>query len=185
MLEQETASIIKFVLDASENPNPYYYRVPQSFRYPAAYFPTPDISTRGETFRTYAEGYAWYIKFFGKATEEAYRRAALALTAIKQARNLIPLIGADGNPVGSGIRMKDPSLDTVDDGAVQLKLEWDSRRPYGDPDVLKMQAYHIEGWSDPDIYLEREIPAALIAEAEASLADYPDPENAGEYPPEE
>ena len=183
MLEQETASIIKFVLDNSQNPNPYYYRVPQDFRYPAAYFPTPEITTDGETFRTYAASYTWFIKFFGKATEEAYKMAFLALTAIKEARNLIPLIGEDGNPSGGGIRIKDPSLNTVDDGAVQLKLDWDSRRPYGDPDVQKMQIYHIEGWNNPDIYLEREISAATVAEVIGHLSDYPDPEKAGQHPP--
>jgi hypothetical protein len=184
LLEQETASIIKFVLDNSDNPNPYYYRVPQSFFYPAAYFPTPEINTRGETFRTYAASYTWFIKFFGKTTEAAYERALLALAAIKRARNLIPLIGADGNPTGDGIRAKDPSLNTIDDGAVQLKIEWDSRRPYDDRDCLKMQTYRIEGWSRPDIYLEREIPAAALAEAERYIADCPDPERAGEYPSE-
>ena len=183
MLEQETASIIKFVLDHSNNPNPYYYRVPQSFRYPAAYFPIPMITSRGETFNTYAAEFSWFIKFFGNPAEDAYERAFLALTAIKEMRNLIPLIGEDGEPSGSGIRIKDPSLNTVDDGAVQLKLEWDSRRPYYAPQSQKMRIYHIEGWSNPDIYLERLVPSETIAELSKFLSEFPDPEKAGQHPP--
>ena len=143
MLEQETASIIKFVLDHSNNPYPYYYRVPQSFRFPAAYFPVPMLTSRGETFLTYAAEYTWFIKFFGNPAEDAYERAFLTLTAIKEMRNLIPLIGADGEPSGGGIRIKDPSFNMVDDGAVQLKLEWDSRRLYHAESPDKTQVFDI------------------------------------------
>ena len=47
MLEQEMASIIKFVLDRAGGPSPYYWNVPRHFCVPAAYFPTPEIDTGG------------------------------------------------------------------------------------------------------------------------------------------
>ena len=36
MLEQDMASIIKFVLENAENPAPYYWNVPENFMVPAA-----------------------------------------------------------------------------------------------------------------------------------------------------
>ena len=53
MLEQEMASIIKYVLDRAGGPSPYYWNVPRHFSIPAAYFPTPELDTGGETFLTY------------------------------------------------------------------------------------------------------------------------------------
>ena len=71
MLEQEMASIIKFVLDNAQGPSPYYWNVPQHFCVPAAYFPTPEIDTGGETFLTYYMDYIWYIKLFHKTGQGA------------------------------------------------------------------------------------------------------------------
>lgn len=168
MLEQEIASVIKFTLDRAENPHPYYYKVPQSFAVPAAYFPTPEIDTRGETFATYAMSYTWFIKFFHKNTQASYAMALLVLTALKGNRNLVPIIDTAGKPTGKNIRIKDPSLSTIEDGAVQLKITWDSRRPYDSVEATKMQTYHIEGWDKAEIYAEKIIPAAL----EAALEKY-------------
>lgn len=130
MLEQELASIIKFVLESSGNPSPFYWKVPEKFRYPAVYFPQPEITSGGETFRTYRLEYAWYIVFFGKTDEEAHTLARATLEAIRRKRNLIPLINEDGSEEKRGIRLDDPSCKRIDNGAVQLTLTWASRRPY-------------------------------------------------------
>lgn len=92
MLEQEMASIIKFVLDNAQGPSPYYWNVPQHFCVPAAYFPTPEIDTGGETFLTYYMDYVWYIKLFHKTGQGAYSLGFSVITALKAARNLVPLI---------------------------------------------------------------------------------------------
>lgn len=144
MLEQEIASIIKFVLEAAGNPTPYYWNVPESFVTPAAYFPTPEIVSDGETFLTYRLEYALYVKFFNRTTEEAYPLALATVAAIRGARNLIPLIDTDGEKTGSGIRLKDPTLKPLDDGAVQVGLEWVSRRLYNYEEVAKMQTYDLD-----------------------------------------
>ncbi|MCX4265958.1 MAG: hypothetical protein OSJ64_03975, partial [Firmicutes bacterium] len=60
MLEQELASIMKYLLDTADNPSPYYWQVPQNFVVPAIYFPIPEIVSGGETFLTYKLDYAWY-----------------------------------------------------------------------------------------------------------------------------
>lgn len=182
MLEQEIASIIKFTLDAAGNPSPYYYRVPQDFVVPAAYFPTPEITTGGETFRTYSMDYVWYIKFFAETTRAAYDLGLKALTAIRGKRNLIPLINQQGDPAGGGLRVNDPDLKTLDDGTAQLQISWRSRRPYDDEEAQKMVTYEVEGWRNPDVYTERIIPIAVANALENYAINHPAARETGEYP---
>lgn len=133
MLEQEMASIIKFVLDKAGGPSPYYWNVPQNFSVPAAFFPTPEIDTGGETFLTYYMDYVWFIKLFHKTGQGAYSLGYEAMAAMRAARNMIPLIAEDGSEVaGSWVRINDPQLKVLDDGAAQLTISWRSRKPYRD-----------------------------------------------------
>lgn len=162
MIEQETASIIKYVLDSADNPAPYYHNVPESFVFPATYFPVPEILTRGETLRTYACEFDWYIKFFHKTTQEAYQLAYRAMTEIVANRRLVPLIKLDGSLEKTGLRIIDPSVKAVDDGAAQLYVRWTSRRPYNDPEYIKMVIYHTnEDWLKERRYQEPQLPAGF------------------------
>lgn len=183
MLEQEIASIIKFTLDTAGNPAPYYSEVKEDFVVPSCYFPPPEIDTDGETFSTYRLRYSWRIKFFHNTTEGAYAMAQRVLLALKGARNLVPLIGTDGEPTGEKLRLNDPAIKKVDSGAYQLIAEWDSRRPYNDPEYLLMQTYEINGWKNPDIYLERKFTAEVLAQVRSYVNNYPTEEKAGTYPP--
>jgi len=64
MLEQELASIIAFLLKALGEVYPYYHTMPQSFKVPAIYFPSPEINTGADTLESFTVEYAWYIKIF-------------------------------------------------------------------------------------------------------------------------
>lgn len=133
MLEQEMASIIKFVLTCARELSPYYWNVPENFVVPSVYFPPPEIDTDGETFCTYAMDFSWYIKLFHQTAQEAYSIGNIVLMRIRAARNLIPLITEDGKEIrGSWVRVEDPKLKVLDDGAAQLTISWRSRRPYND-----------------------------------------------------
>ena len=185
MLEQELASIIKFTLDRANNPSPYYYKVPQHFAFPAAYFPTPEIVTGGETFLTYRMEYAWYIKLFHKTSEGAYALGLSVLTAIKENRNLIPLINQQGEREKGSIRLDDPKLKVLDDGAAQLTLSWVSRRPYATEETVKMQSYEVEGWNNPDLYISKVIPTAFAEAIEQYAVTLPTPpQETGKVPGE-
>jgi len=146
MLEQEIASIIKYTLEKAGNPSPYYDEVPEGFLVPAVYFPVPEISSRGDTFASYAFSYTWFIKFFHIDTPTAHAIGVGVLTALQRDRNLIPLIGDDGEKIGKNFRIKDPSYKKVDSasGVVQLQLSWDSVRPYDDTKSQKMMDYSLE-----------------------------------------
>lgn len=133
MLEQEMASIIRFVLDRAGSPAAYYWNVPQHFSVPSVYFPTPEVVTSGETFLTYGVDYAWYIVLFHKTGQQAYSMGFDVVTATRKARNLIPLISPDGSVLeDSWVRIDDPKLKVLDDGAAQLTINWRCRKPYSD-----------------------------------------------------
>ena len=178
-LEQEIASIMRFALALAGNPQPYYYNVPEDFHVPAMFFPVPEISSDGETFETYGLDYSWYINVFHSTTEEAYKIANDVLNGIRGARNLIPLIKADGTKDTGGVRIKDPRLRKVEDGAVQLVIEWRSRKPYNDPAAIKMQSYVIENWYEQDT-----VEAAFRAAIENANDGNPHNEQTGEGPGE-
>lgn len=133
MLEQETASIIQFITEKSGDPSPYYWSVPEHFEVPAVYYPVPEVETDGETFLTYGLDYVMYVKFFHTTREKAYALAYTAAMAIREARNLIPLMGEDGSEAaGSWVRVDDPKFKALDGEAAQLTVSWRSRKPYKD-----------------------------------------------------
>lgn len=168
MLEQDIASIIKFTLDKAGNPAPYYWKVPKSFAVPSVYFPTPEIDTGADTLSTYSMNYVWGIIFFHKTSESAYQRALRVLTAIRARRNMIAVIDIDGNETKEILRINDPKLKSLDNGAVQLEITWTSRRPYDAEESEKAQAYHIQQWGKPELYESKVIDAAM----EAALSKY-------------
>lgn len=168
VLEQDIASIIKFTLDKAGNPAPYYWKVPKSFAVPSVYFPTPEIDTGGDTLSTYSMNYVWGIIFFHKTSESAYQRALRVLTAIRARRNMIAVIDIDGNETKEILRVNDPKLKPLDNGAVQLEITWTSRRPYDAEESEKAQAYHIQQWGKPELYESKVIDAAM----EAALSKY-------------
>lgn len=169
MLEQEIASIIKFVLDSAGNPTPYYYNIPQSFQVPAAYFPRPEITTGGDTLASYEATYSLYVNFFDRTTEKAYDRAYMAFDAILRRRNLIPLIDTQGNLLRKGVRLKDPSLRATAECVAQLVLEFVSRRPYDVKEAEKMQTFEA-------VFKQKPYESVYITEAmEKALEEYLEP----------
>lgn len=138
-LEQEVASVIAMAQRVAGDIGYYYWNLPESFRYPALFFPQPEITTNGDTFHSYASEYAWYIKVFAQTTERAHAIALSILTALKRARNYVPLIDEEGKLTGEKLRLKDPSLKGVDAGVEQITIEWTSRRPYDEPQPPKVQ----------------------------------------------
>lgn len=149
MLEQEIASLIKHVLANAGNPAPYYDEVPEGFIVPAAYFPQPEITSDGDTLLTYALSYTWFVKLFHSDGPSAYALGLSVLTALQDAKNIVPLIGLNGAYTGRGFRLKDPSLKRLDGspGVAQLTLSWNSPRPYRDAKAQKMMTYDLNMYS--------------------------------------
>jgi len=173
VLEQELASIMKFILDATDSPAPYYHTIPENFLVPSVYFPTPEITSDGETFLTYRLDYVWYISFFHSTTQDAYSMALKALTAIKESRNLIPLISDTGATTGKWLRIRDPELKKVADGAYRLVIEFASRRPYRKQSAEYAQSFTVNQSIKPNYIITREISVALDTAIEQYLSDLP------------
>lgn len=142
-LEQEVASIIAAMQSVAGDIGYYYWNLPQSFQYPALFFPQPEITTSGDTFRSYASDYSWYVKVFAQTKEQAHSIALSILTALKRKRNYVPLINEDGTLAGKKLRLQDPSLKGLDEGVEQLVIQWTSRRPYDIPDVELMRKFKL------------------------------------------
>lgn len=140
---------MRFVFDNSTGATPYYDKLPEGFLVPAIYFPAPEIETRGDTFSTYAIEYSWYIKVFHVNQRSAHELALSILTAIRAARNLIPLIDEAGAAIGKGFRLDDPELKNLNEtpNAVQIALYWKSPRYYNDAQAQKMMVYGLDMYS--------------------------------------
>ena len=56
-LEQEIASVIRFILDSLPGITPYYWDIPEGFVVPSVFFPQPELTPLGDTFASYAVEY--------------------------------------------------------------------------------------------------------------------------------
>lgn len=152
MIEQEMASVIHFLLKAAGNPTPYYWDIPQGFMVPAMYFPRPVIMTGPDTLETYYMDQTMYVKVFAKNTEQAMDIGRQTVRQVRQAKNLIPLIGKDGNALTEEfgksrdyVRLQDPELSSSDECTCRMIIRWRSREPYNHIDVQKMMRFYVHG----------------------------------------
>lgn len=145
-MEQELASIAKFILNAvGSNVYPYYRELPEDFRVPAVYFPVPDITTGNDTFDTYRADYLWLVTFTCSNQQDAYQLGLTALTAIKKSRNLVPLLNASGNQIGKRyFRLDSPQLKAADGNTVTLKLRFTIRKSYDEKRGEKVMFFNVD-----------------------------------------
>ena len=133
-MEQEVGSTARYILTAVGNSvHPYYRNLPESFQYPAVYFPVPEVSTRNATFDTYFSDYILSVTFFHSSKQEAYELALTALTAIKQHRNLVPLLDSTGKQIGNRyLRLDNPKIHCTSENTATLVIQFTTRKPYTD-----------------------------------------------------
>lgn len=149
MIDQEPASIIRFILAAIPEAAPHYFDTPKDFAVPAVYFPAPTFTAGGDTFLTYAFDYTWNVEIFHKTTEDAIALARRAADAIMANRRLVPLVDEAGELTGKGLRLHDPKVGKSGMLVANLTLGWASRRPYHAEDTQKMMSY-ILNINDPE-----------------------------------
>lgn len=132
ILEPERGSIIRFILDKAGLQNYYTDVLPNTFAYPSAYFPTPELKSEHSTLSTYVIHYRMPVRFFAANNQSAYDYALAAATALIAGRNHIPLINADGTESGIGFRVKQSEVEKIDTGVYGFNIEWDSVRLFDD-----------------------------------------------------
>lgn len=145
MLEKEVASIVRFVLDSTEDLMPYYHNIPESFAVPSVFFPSPEISFRPDTFSAYSGEYTMFAVFFHSSTELAYQIALLVSRRINDVRRLIPEIDYDGKRTGGYIRIENTQLKKADECAYQLQIDWISRYPYTPDEGELIRNFYLNG----------------------------------------
>lgn len=146
MIDQEIASIIKFVLGAApQGVAPYYYRMREDFAVPGIFFPPPEFEAQGDTLASYKFDFAWYIPIFAKDDAGAYAIAHAVANTLMARRRLVPIIDEAGEATGKGLRLDDPEAEIIDregvGGTAQLTLRWSSRRPYDAVEAQKMMEF--------------------------------------------
>lgn len=172
MLDQELASIARFVYDNIGIKSVHYGEMPENFKTPSVYFPVPEVITRGDTTTTYAIMYSWFIKVFDISSNRAYGRTFNVLNQLKQNRNMIPIINPDGTAQDKKFRIKDPRISKLETGAMQLQIDWDSVRTYTKAQSEKARRFYVEGWREPDIYLTTEVEVAFSNVITPTLFEY-------------
>lgn len=130
MLDQELASIIHTVLEAANNPTPYYQNVPEGFDVPSVFFPVPEKFAGSSSLSSYEISYMWFIKFYASESADAFIMASNVLEHIVSRRNAIPLYNTDGTLTGKSMRIDFPRIRKIEDGVIQMQIEWNSIRPY-------------------------------------------------------
>ena len=144
-MEQEVGSTANFILKAVGNGvHPYYRNLPESFHYPAIYFPVPEVTTKADTFDNYRSDYSLYVTFFHSSKQEAYELALTALTAIKQKRNLVPLLDSSGQQIGKrSLRLDDPEIRCTAENTAVLVIRFTTRKPYVDVRGPVSKSYNV------------------------------------------
>lgn len=142
VLEQETASIIRFILDQADPITPYYESIPESFFVPAVYFPSPEIAGGNDTLNSYSLTYSWFITFHHSTSEDAFELARRVLSALKGHRNIVSLISEAGLPLKRGLRIESAEVKVIDTGVAQLSLTFISRRDYDEEN----ESVQMTGW---------------------------------------
>ena len=136
------------------NPTPYYNEIKENFIVPSIYFPLPEIVSGGDTLSTYLLRYSFDIKCFHHSTEKAYELGLKPFIALKNMRNVVPLIGNNGEDTGKFLRIDDPKFSKLDTGVYRIKIEWDSRRPYCVEQFTYAQIFEHNLWMKSDLYKE-------------------------------
>ncbi len=171
MLEQELASIIHTVLAAAGEVTPYYHKQAKDFMVPSIYFPVPDKFSGSNSLSSYEISFMWLIKVYASDTMSAYEIASNVLEDIVSHRNLIPLYNMDGSLTGKSLRVNFPKLRKIEEGIVQIQIEWSCIRSYYQETAVKMAEFKTS--YNGIILVEHDIGLALQIAVEKYLVDYP------------
>ena len=132
MLEQEVASIISYILDRSKLEHYYVDTIPESFSYPAVYFPAPELDTSYSTLSAYSVYYRMAVRFFDVKNQSAYHLAQKVINALIAERNRIPLLDIYGSKIGAFFKVNRTDVKRIDIGVYGFNIEWESIRKFDD-----------------------------------------------------
>lgn len=128
-MNSETGSIMAFLY--SRWPVPIYEReLPDQFQVPSLYVPSPSVFEETDTVSTFKKTYSLNVKLFHHDSVQALDEADRLADAIREARNMVPLLSEPGEKTGDMVRISRIETRVGDRGEAVMVIRWSSRYYY-------------------------------------------------------
>lgn len=98
-MNSETGSIMAFLYSRWSVPI-YERELPDHFQVPSLYVPPPSVFEETDTVSTFKKTYSLNVKLFHLDSVQALDEADRLADAIREARNMIPLLSESGEKTG-------------------------------------------------------------------------------------
>ncbi|AFI27919.1 MULTISPECIES: phage tail terminator family protein [unclassified Bacillus (in: firmicutes)] len=128
-MNSETGSIMAFLY--SQWSVPIYEReLPDHFQVPSLYVPSPSVFEETDTVSTFKKTYSLNVKLFHHDSVQALDEADRLADAIREARNMVPLLSESGEKTGDMVRVTRIETRVGDRGEAVMVIKWSSRYYY-------------------------------------------------------
>ncbi|ASB60539.1 phage portal protein [Bacillus sp. A053] len=128
-MNSETGSIMAFLY--SQWSVPIYEReLPDHFQVPSLYVPSPSVFEETDTVSTFKKTYSLNVKLFHHDSVQALDEADRLADAIREARNMVPLLSESGEKTGDMVRVTRIETRVGDRGEAVMVIRWSSRYYY-------------------------------------------------------
>ncbi|MGN2620259.1 phage tail terminator family protein [Bacillus stercoris] len=128
-MNSETGSIMAFLY--SQWSVPIYEReLPDHFQVPSLYVPSPSVFEETDTVSTFKKTYSLNVKLFHHDSVQALDEADRLADAIREARNMVPLLSESGEKTGDMVRVTRIETRVGDRGEAVVVIRWSSRYYY-------------------------------------------------------
>lgn len=121
-IEQELASIVRFVEESTGGIEKIFERIPEDFPIPSVFFPVPELSARKVSMQTMRTTLTWYVKFFASNDMGAYTLASTVESLILYRNCQLPMYTESGELEEKTIPVSAPEVIRVDYGVYQIKI---------------------------------------------------------------
>ncbi|MBY4603535.1 phage portal protein [Bacillus sp. SPARC3] len=128
-MNSETGSIMAFLY--SQWSVPIYEReLPDHFQVPSLYVSSPTVFEETDTVSTFKKTYSLNVKLFHHDSVQALDEADRLADAIREARNMVPLLSESGEKTGDMVRITRIETRVGDRGEAVMVIRWSSRYYY-------------------------------------------------------
>ncbi|KAF1680814.1 phage portal protein [Bacillus mexicanus] len=128
-MNSETGSIMAFLYSQWSVPI-YERKLPDQFQVPSLYVPSPSVFEETDTVSTFKKTYSLNVKLFHHDSVQALDEADRLADAVREARNMIPLLNESGEKTGDMIRITRIETRVGDRGEAVMVIRWSSRYYY-------------------------------------------------------
>jgi len=103
----------------------YIKELPETIKVPSMFFPQPNILHLPFSKQSYQVNYTMNVQLFEKDTPTAMQKAESIAHSIRKNKSSIPLLNNDGTRDERNIVFSTVSCESVEEGIVQIRLEWE------------------------------------------------------------